>query len=326
MNRAHQSRPRPAHDGADGGNSHQGHAHQHAPTNHNRAFAVGVVLNMGFVAVEAVFGVLAGSLALVADAGHNLSDVLALLLAWGAALLSRRLPTARRTYGLRRSSILSALANAVALFVVVGGVTWEAIRRLQDPEPVAGGIVIAVAAFGVLINGVSAALFLSGSKEDMNLRGAFLHLASDAAVSVGVVIAGAAILATGWLWLDPAVSIGISLVILLGTWGLLKDAFNLALDAVPNHIDPAAVVAYLSSVPGVRDVHDLHIWGMSTTETALTVHLVMGQGPNDVLLDDALLGNIREELAERFEIHHATVQLEQGDPLYPCELAPASIV
>ena len=266
---------------------------------------------MSFVAVEAVFGILAGSLALVADAGHNLSDVLALLLAWGAAFLSRRIPSTRRTYGLRRSSILSALANAVALFVVVGGVTWEAIRRIQDPGPVAGGIVIAVAAFGVLINGVSAALFFSGSKEDMNLRGAFLHLASDAAVSVAVVIAGAAILLTGWLWLDPAVSIGISLVILLGTWGLLRDSFNLALDAVPDQIDPTAVVAYLSNVPGVSNVHDLHIWGLSTTETALTVHLVMGnEGTDDAVLDDALLANIREELEARFEIQHATIQME----------------
>ena len=282
---------------------------------------------MSFVAVEAVFGILAGSLALVADAGHNLSDVLALLLAWGAAFLSRRIPSTRRTYGLRRSSILSALANAVALFVVVGGVTWEAIRRIQDPGPVAGGIVIAVAAFGVLINGVSAALFFSGSKEDMNLRGAFLHLASDAAVSVAVVIAGAAILLTGWLWLDPAVSIGISLVILLGTWGLLRDSFNLALDAVPDQIDPTAVVAYLSNVPGVSNVHDLHIWGLSTTETALTVHLVMGnEGTDDAVLDDALLANIREELEARFEIQHATIQLEQGDPSYPCELAPTSVV
>lgn len=302
--------------------SHGGQAHQHGLTHRNRTFAVGVALNVSFVAVEAGFGILAGSLALVADAGHNLSDVLALLLAWGAAVLSRRVPTARRTYGLRRSSILSALANAAALLVVVGGVTWEAVRRLQEPEPVAGGIVIAVAAFGVLINAASAALFLSGRREDLNLRGAFLHLASDAAVSVGVVAAGVAILATGWLWLDPVVSIGISLVILLGTWGLLRDSLNLALDAVPDQIDPGAVVAYLSSVPGVRDVHDLHIWGLSTTETALTVHLVMGEGPSG----DALLTEIGGELHERFEIRHATVQFEHGDPDFVCVLEPAHVV
>jgi cobalt-zinc-cadmium efflux system protein len=305
----------------------QAHASRPHEASHNRAFAIGVALTVSFVVGEAVFGILASSLALVADAGHNLSDVLALLLAWGAATLSRRLPTARRTYGLKRSSVLAALANAVALFVVVGGVTWEAIRRLQEPEPVAGELVIAVAAFGVLINSVSAAMFLAGSKEDLNLRGAFLHLASDAAVSVGVIAAGIAILATGWLWLDPAVSIGISLVILLGTWGLLRDSFNLALDAVPDQIDPAAVTAYLASVPDVRDVHDLHIWGMSTTETALTVHLVMGsEAADDAILDDALLQEIREQLEARFGIDHATIQLEQGDPSHPCELAPASVI
>jgi cobalt-zinc-cadmium efflux system protein len=217
--------------------------------------------------------------------------------------------------------------NAVVLLFVVGGVTWEAIRRLQEPEPVAGGIVIMVAAIGVVINGVSAALFVAGSKEDMNLRGAFLHLASDAAVSVGVVFAGVAILITGWLWLDPAVSIAISAVILVSTWGLLRSSFNLAMDAVPDHIDPAVVAAFLASTPCVLDVHDLHIWGMSTTETALTVHLVIGTDtPGKATLDDSLLANIRDTLEDRFGIRHATIQLEQGNPAYPCELAPATVV
>jgi cobalt-zinc-cadmium efflux system protein len=217
--------------------------------------------------------------------------------------------------------------NAVALLFVVGGVTWEAVRRLQQPEPVAGGLVIVVASIGVIVNGVSAALFVSGSREDINLRGAFLHLASDAAVSVGVALAGVAILITGWLWLDPAVSIAIGLVILVGTWGLLRSSLNLAMDAVPDHIDPAAVAAYLASVPCVIDVHDLHIWGMSTTETALTAHLVVGRRTTgDAAVDDALLASVRDVLEDRFGIRHATIQLEQGNPAYPCELAPATVV
>lgn len=295
------------------------HHHVEASTEHNRAFAFGVGLNVLFVVVEGVLGVVSGSLALVADAGHNLSDVLALLLAWAAAVLSRRAPTARRTYGYRRSSILVALANAVALFVVVGSIAWEAVHRLQAPAPLDGAMMIAVAAVGVIVNGASAALFLKGHKHDVNLRAAFLHLVSDAAVSVGVVLAGFGILLTGWVWLDPVVSLAISVVIVAGTWSVLREALDLAMDAVPDAIDPSAVLDYLASIPGVVAVHDLHIWAMSTTETALTAHLVIA----DTAAGDALLAQIGEELHERFEVHHATIQLERGDPAYPCILEPA---
>lgn len=295
------------------------HDQKHAPAAYDRAFAVGVGLNLSFVAVEVVFGIFAGSLALVADAGHNLSDVLCLTLAWGAMVLGRQLPTLRRTYGLRRSSILAALANSLMLLFVIGGVTWEAVRRLSEPAPVEGATMIVVAAVGVVINGATAMLFLSGRRRDANLRGAFLHMASDAAVSLGVVVAGILILATGWLWLDPAVSLLVSAVILVGTWGLLRDSLNLALDAVPDRIDPLAVRDYLMNVHGVVDVHDLHVWGMSTTETALTAHLVMGE----IVAYDSFLAVVGAELHERFEIDHTTIQLELGDPDHPCVLAPA---
>ncbi len=235
------------------------HSHDHGPANHDRAFALGVALNLAFVAVEAIFGVLSNSLALVADAGHNLSDVLGLLLAWGAAVLSRRLPTPRRTYGLRRSSVLAALFNGIFLLVAIGAIGWEAIRRFSDPGPVAGGTVIAVAAVGIVINTGTALLFLADRKGDLNIRGAFLHMAADAAVSLGVVLAGFAILATDWRWLDPAISLAIVAVIFVGTWGLLRDSVNLALDAVPESIDTAAIGAYLAGQPAVTNVHDLHI-------------------------------------------------------------------
>jgi cobalt-zinc-cadmium efflux system protein len=249
--------------------------HGHDTTHYDQAFAVGVVLNLGFVVVEFIYGQLAHSLALVADAGHNLSDVLALLLAWGAAVLARRRPTPGRTYGLRRSSILAALVNAVVLLVAIGAIAWEAVRRFSAPTPVAEQTVIWVAAIGIVINAGTALLFLSGRRGDVNIRGAFLHMAADAGVSLGVVLAGVAILATGWWWLDPVVSLMIVVVILIGTWGLLRDAVNLALDAVPEGVDVHGVRQYLASLPKVVDVHDLHIWGMSTTETALTAHLVM---------------------------------------------------
>ena len=216
------------------------HGHGHAPKDFSRAFAVGIALNLAFVATEATYGWLANSLALLADAGHNLSDVLGLVLAWGATLLAKRLPTKRRTYGLRRSSILASLINAVLLLLAVGAIAWEAIGRFRHPEPVAGATVMAVAAVGIVINGITAWLFASGSKTDVNIRGAFLHMAADAAVSFGVVIAALAMLATGWRWLDPAVSLVIVLVITVGTWGLLRDSVNLAMDAVPAHIDPDA--------------------------------------------------------------------------------------
>jgi cobalt-zinc-cadmium efflux system protein len=296
--------------------------HHHEPTRHGRAFMIGVVLNVTFVVVEAVYGYLGHSLALVADAGHNLSDVLGLLLAWGASILVQRRPTPRRTYGLRRTSILAALINAVALLVAIGGIAWEAIRRFREPGQVAGGTVIWVAAVGIVINAVTAWLFLAGRKEDLNIRGAFLHMAADAGVSLGVVLAGIAILATGWTWIDPVVSLIIVAVILVSTWGLLRDSVNLALDAVPEDIDVARVQAYLASLPSVQAVHDLHIWGMSTTETALTAHLVI-PNPSD---DDALLAKACAELHDQFGIEHATLQVERGDPAYPCRLAPAETV
>ena len=298
------------------------HGHDHAPKDFGRAFAIGVTLNLGFVLVEWLYGYLAGSLALIADAWHNLSDVFGLLLAWGAAWLSARAPTPRRTYGYRRSSILAALANAVVLLIAVGGIVWEAVRRLQSPEPIAGGTVMWVAAIGIAINAGTAMLFVSGRKDDLNIRGAFLHMVADAAVSLGVVVAAAVIMATGWLWLDPMVSILIAVVITVGTWGLLRDSVNLAMDAVPENIDPHAVEAYLASQPQVSEVHDLHIWGMSTTETALTVHLVRPAGT----ADDGLLARVRHELHHRFGIGHSTIQIETSDPARPCPQAPAHVV
>lgn len=240
--------------------SHGGHGHDHGSSNYNRAFVVSVSLNTGFVIIEAVYGILANSLALVADAGHNLSDVLGLLLAWGASILARRRPTPRRTYGLRRSSILAALLNAVFLLVVSGGIGWEAIQRFRSPAPVAGGTMIIVAFIGIAINAGSALMFLSGRKGDLNIRGAFLHLVADAAVSAGVVLAGIAIITTGWLWFDPAVSLIVTVVIVAGTWQLLQESLNLITDAVPAGIEPLAVRTYLAELPGVSGVHDLHIW------------------------------------------------------------------
>lgn len=298
------------------------HGHDHAPKDFGKAFAIGIALNMAFVATEAVYGYLANSLALLADAGHNLSDVLGLALAWGATILVRRLPTKRRTYGLRRSSILASLINAVFLLLAVGAIAWEAIGRFLQPEPVASGTVMAVAGVGIVINGITAWLFASGSKSDVNIRGAFLHMAADAVVSVGVVIAALAMRATGWLWLDPAVSLIIVVVITVGTWGLLRHSLDLAMDAVPPQIDPHQVESYLAGLPGVVAVHDLHIWGMSTTEVALTVHLVKP----DAEIDDALLTEIQHELHERFGIDHTTVQFERGDTAHPCAQAPATVI
>lgn len=307
----------------DHGHGHaHGHSHGHAPADLNRAFAIGVALNTGFVVVEAAYGFLANSLALLADAGHNLGDVLGLLLAWGAAALVKRRPTERHTYGLKRSSILASLANAILLLVAVGMIVWEAIHRLAQPQPVAEMTVLWVAAVGIVINTATALMFVRGGRSDINIRGAFLHMAADAAVSLGVVIAALAVMATGWLWLDPAVSIAIAIVITLGTWSLLGSSLNLALDAVPDNIDRQAIAAYLAGLPGVTEVHDLHIWGMSTTEVALTAHLVRPDCP----VDDGLLGRSAHELAERFGIGHSTIQIESGDPDHPCRLAPAEVV
>ena len=296
--------------------------HSHGGSSFGRAFAIGIALNLGFVIIEFIYGHWAHSLALVADAGHNLSDVLSLLLAWGAAGLARRSPTPGRTYGFRRSSILAALINAVVLLIAIGAIAWEAIRRFSEPSPVEGGTVIMVAAIGIGVNAVTALLFWSGRKGDLNIRGAFLHMAADAAVSLGVVLAGFAIIFTGWLWLDPASSLVIVLVILVGTWGLLRDSINLALDAVPEGINERAVEEHLAKLPTCLEVHDLHIWGMSTTEAALTAHLVMKQPA----CDDAFLAQLAKELHENFGIEHSTFQIETGDPRYPCScrLGPVS--
>jgi cobalt-zinc-cadmium efflux system protein len=298
------------------------HGHDHGPVDFGMAFVIGAALNLGFVAVEAVYGVLANSLALLADAGHNLGDVLGLLLAWGAAYLVTRAPTRERTYGYKRTSIAAALANAIILLITVGAITLEAFRRLAAPENSASDTVIVVAAIGIVVNGVTALLFMAGREGDLNIRGAFLHMAADAATSAGVVVAALIMRQTGWLWLDPAVSLAIVLVITIGTWGLLRDSVNLAMDAVPEGIDRDAIEAYLAGLPGVTEVHDLHIWGMSTTETALTVHLIR----SSPLIDDALIAEASRELHDRFRIGHATFQFEIGHPGFPCRLASPQVV
>lgn len=280
------------------------------------------MLNIGFVAVEWVFGALAHSLALMADAAHNLGDVLALLLAWMAVGLARRPPTERFTYGLRGSSILAALLNGGALLVITGGLGWEALRRLPDPQPVQGGTVIAVALAGVVVNGVTAWLFLQGGRKDLNLRGVYLHMMADAAVSLAVAIAGVAVLFTGWNWLDPALTLAVSAVILWSSWDLLRQSLGLALQAVPAGIETAQVRALLAGLPGVVEVHDLHIWAMSTSENALTAHLVMPGGhPGDDFLRSACAS-----LDRRFGIHHATLQIEVASTGAACAFAPDHVV
>ncbi|NEV80529.1 cation transporter, partial [Rhodopseudomonas sp. BR0C11] len=269
------------------GAAHGAGGHSHAPQDFGRAFAIGITLNLVFVVAEAAFGYFSNSMALIADAGHNLSDVAGLVVAWIAAGLAKRPPSARYTYGLRGSSILAALFNAVFLLLAVGAIGWEAVVRLFTPEPVAGITVMVVAGIGIVINAVTAWLFASGRHSDLNIRGAYLHMAADAAVSAAVLVAGVIILFTGWYWIDPAVSLLVAVVIVWGTWGLLRDSTALSLAAVPRGIDPAAVRAFLSKLPGVTQVHDLHIWGMSTTEVALTCHLVMpGGSPGDPFLVD----------------------------------------
>ena len=300
--------------------AHDHHGHDHAPANFGRAFAIGIGLNFGFVVIEVVYGLLSNSMALLADAGHNLGDVLGLCVAWLASVLVRRAPTARYTYGLRGSSILAALFNAVFLLVTVGAISWEAIQRLGSPEPVAGKTVMIVAAIGIAVNGVTAWLFAAG-KDDINLRGAFLHMASDAMVSVGVVAAGLAILFTGWLWLDPVVSLAINAIIIWGTWDLLRASLGMSMASVPSHIDPAAVRAFLLDQKGVSAVHDLHVWPMGTTEIAMTCHLVMPDGHPG----DAFLHGMAEHLAGRFRINHPTVQIEIH-PHLACALAPDEVV
>jgi cobalt-zinc-cadmium efflux system protein len=275
---------------------------------------IGIILNMGFVIVEAVFGFLTNSLALTADAGHNLSDVLGLILAWGATWLARRRPTKRYTYGLRRSSILAALLNACLLLVAMGAIAIEAIQRLSNPIPVTGNTIITVALVGIVINGITAAMFMSGKERDLNIKAAFLHMVADALVSLGVVLAGIAIITTNWLWFDPVISLIIVVVILVGTWKLLSQSLDLVLDAVPQGIDLSAVRTYLAELSGVVAVHDLHIWAMSTTESALTAHLVMLTGNPG----DAFLSRIRMDLHDKFGIEHTTIQIETGNFLLPC--------
>lgn len=311
------------HGHADHGHADHGHGdreHAHAPLSSNWAFATGIVLNSVFVVVEIGYGIAANSLALISDAAHNLGDVFSLLIAWGAIHLGKTLPTKRHTYGLRRSSILAALVNAVLLLIAVGGIVWEAVGRIAQPAAVQGSTVIWVAAVGIVINTASALLFMRGRKTDLNLKGAFLHMASDAAVSLAVVAIGVGIYVTGWTWLDPTISILIGIAIVWGTWGLLRESLNLAMDAVPASIDSHAVEAYLAGLPGVTAVHDLHIWAMSTTEIALTAHLVMPQFPPD----DGFLGDVCKELRHRFAIGHVAIQLEHGD--IACEQAPAHVV
>jgi cobalt-zinc-cadmium efflux system protein len=306
------------------GCQHGHHHHHHVPGEFNRAFAVGILLNTVYIAIEASCGFFYGSLALLADAGHNLSDVLGLLLAWGAHYLTGLKPTARRTYGWGGSSILASLLNALLLLLAMGGIAWESVRRLFNPGEieVPGSTIMIVAGIGVVINTATALLFLRGKDHDLNIRGAYLHMAADAAVSVGVVLGGLLIMTFGWTWIDPVLSLIIVLVIVIGAWSLLKDSTNLALGAVPRNIEPDDVAAYLSQLPDVSAMHDLHIWAISTTENALTVHLVRDEPANS----ENFLHDVAHELQHRFNIHHTTIQIECTNAAAQCEQAPADVV
>jgi cobalt-zinc-cadmium efflux system protein len=292
-----------------GGHDHHGHGHAHAPADYGRAFAVGVVLNLLYVGIEAAAGLWVESMALLADAGHNLSDVAGLLIAWGGIALARRAPSDRFTWGLQRSPILAALANALILVAACGGIIFESLHRLAQPLPVSGDMVMAVAAVGILINLGTALLFLGGRKGDVNIRGAYLHMLADAGVSAAVVAGGLVIRQTGWVWIDPLLGLAVAAVILKGTWGLLKESLALAMDAVPAGIDPAAVRGWLTGLEGVAAVHDLHIWPQGTSGAILTAHLVMPAGHPG----DEALANIAHALHHRFQIGHATLQVETGD-------------
>lgn len=297
---------------------HHEHSHSlgggHAPKTFGKAFAIGIFLNLGFVLAEAGYGYASNSLALMADAGHNFSDVVGLALAWFAIWLGTRKPSKLYTFGLGQTSILAAFFNALLLLVAVGGILWEAVVRFQHPQPVIGSAVIYVAAVGILINAGTAFMFMSGKNSDINIRGAYLHMAADALVSAGVVIAGFVIKSTGWLWLDPAVSVVISIVILFGTWNLLKESFNLSIAAVPTSIAQLKIKEFLENLKGVKSVHDFHVWAISTTENALTAHLVMPDGhPGDLFLREA-----SHELDHHFQIHHSTFQIELGNDQIAC--------
>jgi cobalt-zinc-cadmium efflux system protein len=310
-----------SHDHHHGHDHSHGHGHHHHgdPNTMGRAFAIAIVLNSAFVAIEFFYGFLANSTALMADAGHNLSDVLGLMLAWGAAILAKRAPTGRYTYGLRGSSMLAALFNAMLLMAACGGIAWEAVQQLVHPDPVAGLTVSVVAGVGILINGFSAWLFMSGSKDDINIRGAYLHMAADAAISLGVLVAGVVVRYSGWNWIDPAVSMLIVAFIVYSTWSLLTQSLRMVLAAVPDNVDRAGIEKFLRSRPGVSAVHDLHIWAVSTTETALTAQLVTPAGhPGDDAVDD-----ISEHLREDFSVQHSTLQIRLGATVQECCLQPA---
>lgn len=320
MKHDHSGHDYSAHDHARDHHGHD-HGHSHAPADFGVAFAIATLLNFALVAAQVVYGLSANSIALLADAGHNFGDALGLLLAWGAHVMARWTPTERYTYGFRSATILSALINAVMLLVATGAIAWEAIRRLSDPGEVAGMTVMVVAGIGIVVNALSAWLLMAGSKGDLNVRGAFLHLAADAGVSAGVVVAGAVILFLGWTWIDPVMSLIVSVVIVWGTWGLLRESFQLSMDAVPSGIEPSEVRTYLETLPGVASIHDLHIWAMSTTENALTCHLVMPGGhPGNDFMAAAC-----RDLASRFAIRHPTFQIELGGRA-DCPLAPAHVV
>ena len=277
-----------------------GHTHRHAPANVNAAFGIGIALNLAFVAVEAFYGWKVGSLALLADAGHNLSDVIGLVLAWGGALAGRLRPDARHTYGFKRASILAAFLNALLLLVAMGSLAWEAVHRLQSPQPVAGVTIMVVAGIGIVVNAATALLFMRGREKDLNIRGAFLHMAADALVSAGVVVAGGLALWFGWAWLDPVVSLLIAAVIVWGTWSLFRQSLHLLFDGVPEGVDLHAVHSLLQGLPGVAQVHDLHVWAMGTNETALTAHLVMPAGGGD----DTFLQHATDELHAHLSLIH----------------------
>ena len=292
--------------------SHHSHKHE---TNYNQAFLIGIILNVIYIVVEVVYGILINSMALLADAGHNFSDVLGLLLAWGAAYLAKTAATEKRTYGLRKSTILAAFFNAIILMIAVGAITIEAVRKIIYPEPVQGSTMMIVAGIGFIINSITALLFMKGREKDLNIKGAFLHMTADAGVSLGVVIAGLLIVFTNWLWIDPVMSLIIVLVITVGTWGLLRDSFHLSMDAVPKSINLKEVGNYLKSIQGVKEVHDLHIWALSTTETALTAHLVIPEETKD----DFFLKKICGDLHSKFGIEHSTIQIEKSAQSSNCE-------
>ena len=296
------------------------HGHCHAPANFGKAFAIGISLNVVFVLLEFGYGYVSNSLSLLADAGHNLGDVLGLAAAWGASVLTQVAPTPNRSYGLKASSILAALVNATLLLVTTGGIAWEALQRLRAPETVQSSVVMAVAGVGILINGITAMLFFSGRNDDLNVKAAFQHMAYDALVAFGVVVGGFIIYKTGLKWIDPVLGLLICAVIIWGTWGLLKASTHLALQGTPPSIDPHKVEEYLMSIDGVTEVHDLHVWGMSTTEVALTVHLVVTPGTDT----DTLLRNAAHELHDRFEVEHPTIQIESD--AHTCPLASRAVV